>query len=61
VEESESYRRAVEMASLVSEISSLGEEEARLCLTVLEGFSRYLRARPAMPVLAGRSGEPGVY
>jgi putative methionine-R-sulfoxide reductase with GAF domain len=46
VEEDASYRRALELAALVREISHQGEEEHRACRTILEGFAGYLRSRP---------------
>jgi GAF domain-containing protein len=45
-EEDASYRRALELAALVREISHQGEEEHRACRTILEGFAGYLRSRP---------------
>jgi GAF domain-containing protein len=46
VEEGPSHRRALELASLVSEISRAGEEESRVCQKILRGFAEYLRSRP---------------
>jgi GAF domain-containing protein len=46
VEEGPSHGRALELATLVSEISRAGEEESRACLTILRGFAEYLRSRP---------------
>jgi GAF domain-containing protein len=46
VEESPSHRRALELASLVREISRAGEEETRACQMILRGFAEYLRSRP---------------
>jgi GAF domain-containing protein len=46
VEEGLSHGRALELATLVSEISRAGEEESRACLTILRGFAEYLRSRP---------------
>jgi GAF domain-containing protein len=45
-EEGPSHRRALELASLVREISRAGEEESRACQTILLGFAEYLRSRP---------------
>jgi GAF domain-containing protein len=46
VEEHPSHRRALELASLVREISHAGEEEHRACRAILESFAGYLRSRP---------------
>jgi GAF domain-containing protein len=46
VEEAQFHRRAVELASLVREISRAGEEESRACQSILRGFAEYLRSRP---------------
>lgn len=46
IEEDASYRRALELAALVREISHQGEEEHLACRTILEGFVEYLRSRP---------------
>jgi GAF domain-containing protein len=46
VEEDPSHRRALELATLVREISGRGEEEFRACRAILEGFAAYLRSRP---------------
>ena len=53
VEEDASYRRALELASLVREISHRGEEEHRACRAILEGFAGYLRSRPRADEEAG--------
>lgn len=45
--EDASYRRAIELAALLREIVRHGEDEARTCTTLLEGFAAYLRARGA--------------
>ncbi|MEA2594370.1 MAG: hypothetical protein QOF01_839 [Thermomicrobiales bacterium] len=49
------FREALELAQLVREIAWQGEEEHRACLTMLQGFARYLRARPKA---AGYSSGP---
>jgi GAF domain-containing protein len=54
VEEDASYRRALELAALVREISHQGEEEHRACRTILEVFAGYLRSRPRAD---GEAGE----
>jgi GAF domain-containing protein len=46
VEEDAPYRRTLELAALVREISQQGEEEHRACRAILEGFAGYLRSRP---------------
>jgi len=46
VEEDASYRRVLELATLVREISHTGEEEHQACRTILEGFAEYLRLGP---------------
>ena len=46
MEEDAAYRRALELAALVREISRAGEEEHTACRTILEGFAGYLRSRP---------------
>ena len=53
VEEDAAYRRALELAALVREISHQGEEEHRACRTILEGFAGYLRSRPHADEEAG--------
>lgn len=39
------YRQALELARLVQEIISLGEDEAKLCRSILQHFAEYLRTR----------------
>ena len=46
VQEDAAYRRALELARLVREISHRGEEEHASCRAILEGFAGYLRSRP---------------
>jgi len=41
------FRRGVELAALVREIVRYGDDEARTCMTLLEGFAAYLRGRGA--------------
>ncbi len=45
-EEDAAYRRALELAALVREISRAGEQEHAACRKILEGFAEYLRSRP---------------
>jgi GAF domain-containing protein len=45
IEEDASHHRAMDLATLVREISLRGEEEHEACRTILEGFSGYLRSR----------------
>lgn len=40
------YRRALELAELVQEISWQGEAESTACQTILRSFATYLRQRP---------------
>ena len=56
VEEDASYRRALELAALVREISHRGEEEHRACRTILEGFAGYMRSRPRAEEEAAGAG-----
>lgn len=46
VEEDAAYRRAMELAELVREISHQGEAELAACRTILRGFAEYLRSKP---------------
>jgi len=46
VEEEASYRRALELARLVGEVSRRGEQESAACRKILQGFADYLRSRP---------------
>ena len=46
MEEDASYRRALELARLVGEISRRGEQESAACQKILQGFADYLRSRP---------------
>lgn len=39
-------QQALELARLVQEIVSQGDNEGRVCRTILQGFADYLRARP---------------
>lgn len=41
------FRRGIELAALVREIVHYGDDEARTCLTLLEGFAAYLRGHMA--------------
>ena len=46
VEGEASYRRALELARLVGEISRRGEQESAACQKILQGFADYMRSRP---------------
>jgi GAF domain-containing protein len=46
LEEDAVYRRALELAELVQEISWQGEAELTACQTILRSFATYLRQRP---------------
>ncbi len=48
MEESPVYTHAVELARLVQEIAWQGEEELKLCHTILAGFASYLKSRPVL-------------
>jgi GAF domain-containing protein len=41
------YERALNLAVLAREIAGSGDEELRLCETILRGVAEYLRSRPA--------------
>jgi hypothetical protein len=40
------YRQALDLARLVQEIVSKGDNEFNACRTILQGFAEYLRLRP---------------
>jgi GAF domain-containing protein len=46
LEEDASFGRALDLARLVQEISSQGEDELAACRKILRGFAEYLRSRP---------------
>ena len=46
VEEDPEFERALELARLVQEIASQGENEREACRAILRGFAEYLRLRP---------------
>jgi GAF domain-containing protein len=46
IEEDEAYRTAFELARLIQEISSHGDDELDACRALVRGFAQYLRARP---------------
>lgn len=45
VEKDAAFRRAVEMAQLVHDVTHYGDDEAAACLAILRGFADYARAR----------------
>ena len=46
VEEDPIYRRSLEVARLIQEVARLGEDELKVCQTILRDFADYLRSRP---------------
>lgn len=65
IEEDPAYTQALELARLVQSIVWQGENEAKLCQTILSGFAEYLRARAEAGGeigglgLMNRMGSPG--
>jgi hypothetical protein len=47
IQDSQTYRQAVDLARMVQEIAWQGGEELDLCRTILSGFAQYLRSRPS--------------
>jgi signal transduction protein with GAF and PtsI domain len=41
------YQRALQIARLVQDIGRFGDDELRVCQTMLQGFADYLRKRPS--------------
>lgn len=46
LDQDETYRQVRELAELVHEISSRGEDELTACRALLQGFAEYLRSQP---------------
>jgi GAF domain-containing protein len=46
LEDEPTYRRALDLARLVQEVSRAGEAETTACTVILRGFAEYLRSRP---------------
>ncbi|MGE3270925.1 MAG: GAF domain-containing protein [Chloroflexota bacterium] len=59
ISEDPAYKRSLELAALVQEISAQGEREWDACRGILESFAGYLRLRPSTMAEMGMSTEFG--
>jgi GAF domain-containing protein len=61
LEQDANYRRALELARLVQDISQRGEREYVACRAILNGFAEYLRSRPQALGDLATFGDTGAF